>query len=136
MTRMRPTAAFVLASCLLAAAAGARANQVLSGDQEVPPVATTASGTGTIAISPDGAVTGSVTTQGIVGTMAHIHAGLAGANGPAIVPLSKSGDNVWTVPAGTKLSADQMKAYRDGGLYVNVHSADHQGGEIRAQLKP
>ena len=40
------------------------------------------------------------------------------------------------MPAGSKLSAEQMKAYQAGELYVNVHSDAHKGGEIRAQLKP
>ena len=30
----------------------------------------------------------------------------------------------------------QMQAFKAGNLYVNVHSAEHKGGEIRAQLTP
>jgi CHRD domain len=108
----------------------------LSGDQEVPPVTTSAMGVGKIAISDDGAVSGSVVTKGIEGTMAHIHTGAMGKNGPVIIPLIKSADgNTWTVPAGSKLTPDQMKMYQSGELYVNVHSAANKGGEIRAQLK-
>ena len=33
------------------------------------------------------------------------------------------------------VTPDQMKAFKAGELYVNVHSADNKGGEIRAQLK-
>lgn len=133
MTRSR------LLSSLLAgllASVGAHAAQTLSGDQEVPPVSTSASGSSDIAVAADGSVTGSVTTTGVQGTMAHIHSAAAGANGPVIVPLAKTGDGVWSVPAGAKLTAEQMKAFREGGLYVNVHSEAHKGGEIRAQLKP
>jgi len=68
--------------------------------------------------------------------MAHIHLAPAGKNGPVIVPLTKSGDNMWSVPAGAKLTDDQYKAYKAGDLYVNVHSAENKGGEIRGQLKP
>jgi hypothetical protein len=137
MNRFKTMTTLALASLTLAAAGAAwAADQKLSGDQEVPPVATGATGTGTITVSADGAVSGSVTTKGVEGTMAHIHAGAAGANGPAIVPLSKAADGVWSVPAGTKLTPEQLKAFKDGGLYVNVHSAEHKGGEIRAQLKP
>jgi hypothetical protein len=39
------------------------------------------------------------------------------------------------VPAGAKLNSAQMDALKGGNLYVNVHSADHKGGEIRAQLQ-
>jgi CHRD domain len=67
---------------------------------------------------------------------AHIHQGAMGQNGPVIVPLTKTSDNVWSVPAGTKLTDAQYEAFKAGNLYVNVHSAAHKDGEIRAQLKP
>ena len=108
----------------------------LSGDMEVPPVATKASGDGMITIKPDMSVSGKVMTSGLAGTMAHIHIGKAGANGPVVITLTKSGDNGWMVPDGSKLSADQYEAYKAGELYVNVHSADHKPGEIRGQLMP
>ncbi len=117
-------------------ALGDQVKVTLSGDQEVPAVKTSASGGGTIAINADKTVSGSVTTTGVAGTMAHIHQAAAGKNGPVIVPLTKSGDNTWSVPAGGKLTDAQYDAYRAGDLYVNVHSAENKGGEIRGQLKP
>lgn len=109
----------------------------LSGDMEVPPVATKASGEGMITIKPDMSVSGKVmTSSGLTATMAHIHIGKAGANGPVVITLSKSGDNGWMVPEGSKLSADQYQAYKAGELYVNVHSAEFKPGEIRGQLMP
>ena len=107
----------------------------LAGSQEVPPVKTAAKGSGTITVGSGGAVSGMVTTTGIDGTMAHIHEASAGKNGPIIIPLTKDG-NMWKVPAGAKLTDAQEKALKAGDLYVNVHSAAHPGGEIRAQLKP
>jgi hypothetical protein len=107
----------------------------LSGAEEVPPVSTSATGSGSIRVAEDGSVSGSITTTGVQGTMAHIHQGAKGANGPVIVPLTKNGDT-YTVPAGAKLNAAQMSALKSGGLYVNVHSAANKGGEIRAQLNP
>lgn len=115
---------------------GDQVKLTLSGDQEVPVVKTSATGGGTITINADMSVSGSVTTTGVAGTAAHIHNGAAGKNGPVIVPLTKSGDNAWSVPAGAKLTDDQYKAYKAGDLYVNVHSAENKGGEIRGQLKP
>jgi CHRD domain len=117
----------------------ARAEDVkvmLSGSQEVPPVTSSGSGSGTISIANDKTVTGSVTTTGVIGTMAHIHNGAAGKNGPVVVPLSKNGENTWTIPPGVKLTDAQFAAFKAGDLYVNVHSAQHQGGEVRGQLKP
>ncbi len=112
----------------------AQSEATLAGTNEVPPVATNASGRASISVAPDRSVAGTVTTSGIAGTMAHIHMGASNANGPVIVPLTKSGDNIWSVPAGAKLTEVQYRGYSAGNLYVNVHSAAHPGGEIRAQL--
>ena len=108
----------------------------LSGAQEVPAVSTAATGTGTITVSDDKSVSGSVTTKGIKGTMAHIHMAAPGQNGGVAVPLTQKGDNEWVVPAGAKLNDDQYKAFKAGNLYVNVHSDANKNGEIRGQLKP
>lgn len=114
---------------------GGASTLTLSGREEVPPVNTSGTGTGRISVASDGSVSGSVTTTGVKGTAAHIHIGRAGQNGPVIVPLNKSGDT-YTVPSGSKLTPAQLEAYREGNLYVNVHSAAHPNGEVRAQLKP
>ena len=108
----------------------------LTGDQEVPPVTTSASGTGTISVGADKSVSGSIMVKGVNATAAHIHEAAKGKNGPVIVPLSKSGDNTFSVAAGAKLTDEQMQALQSGNLYVNVHSASNPNGEIRAQLTP
>lgn len=109
---------------------------ILTGSQEVPPVSTAGTGSGSFRVSDDGAISGSVKTIGVAGTAAHVHLGAAGVNGPVIVPLIKSAEAVWSVPAGARLSAEQLKAYRAGGLYVNVHTDANKGGEVRSQLVP
>jgi hypothetical protein len=135
-------AAFALASCATysdnmpswmpgSSAVGVK----LSGAEEVPPAQTAGSGSGSIRILEDGSVSGSVSTTGVAGTMAHIHQGARGTNGPVIVPLTKSGDT-YTVPAGAKLNSAQMQAFKAGNLYVNVHSDKYKGGEVRGQLQP
>lgn len=64
-------------------------NAALVGTKEVPPVSTSASGTGIISLnSITKQVNGNIKTTGIVGTAAHVHEGVAGANGPVIVPLT------------------------------------------------
>jgi hypothetical protein len=109
---------------------------VLSGNQEIPPVATSASGTGTITVTADKAVTGSVTITGMSVTVAHIHQAAAGTNGPIVVPLVKTSDTVWAVPPGTRLTDVQYESFKAGILYFNIHSEAYKSGEIRAQIKP
>ncbi|HKU16343.1 MAG TPA: CHRD domain-containing protein [Steroidobacteraceae bacterium] len=118
----------------LALAADSKVN--LTGKEEVPPVQTEAVGMGTITVAADKSVNGSVMTKGMDGIAAHIHQAAQGKNGPPIIPLEKSADGSWSVPKGAKLTDEQYAAYKAGELYVNVHSAAHKGGEIRAQLKP
>jgi hypothetical protein len=121
-------------ACLSGPALADQINLKLSGAAEVPPVATKAEGTGKIVVGKDGSVTGTITTKDVEGTAAHIHTGAAGKNGPPIITLEKSSPSTWTVPAGAKLNESQLASYRAGELYVNIHSAAHQAGEIRAQL--
>jgi hypothetical protein len=100
-------------------------------------VTTTATGTGTISIGADKSVSGTIKTTGIEGTVAHIHLGAPGKAGPPIITLAKGADgSSWSVPPGSTLTDEQYASFKAGDLYVNVHSAEHKPGEIRAQLKP
>ena len=128
-------ASLVLAACAGMQSSGNTVNVNLSGAEEVPPVSVPGSGSGSFTIGADGSVSGSVTTRGVDGTMAHIHQGPRGQNGPVIVPLTKNGDT-YTAPAGAKLTEAQMQAFKAGNLYVNVHTARNKGGEVRGQLQP
>ena len=107
----------------------------LSPAEEVPPAKSEGKGSGSFRVAEDGTISGSVKTEGVQGTMAHIHQGAKGANGPVIVPLAKNGDT-YSVPDGKKLTPAQIEALKAGNLYVNVHSDKYKGGEIRAQLQP
>ena len=108
----------------------------LSGAQEVPANTSTASGSGNIRVAADRGVSGGVRYTGMLATVAHIHEGAAGANGPVIVPLLKTGEGMFAVPPNTVLTPSQQASYQAGKLYVNVHSDTYPAGEIRAQLKP
>ena len=136
---MKPTVKAALAALLLLSTGQAFAGDSkvsLTGQEEVPAVQTAATGTGTITVGADKSISGSVTTKGVDGIAAHIHLAAAGKNGPPIVSLEKTGDGVWSVPKGSKLTDEQYASYKAGELYVNVHSAANKGGEIRGQLKP
>lgn len=133
----KPLTALITAFALCLSGGMAVASDLkLSGANEVPPVMTAASGTGAITVADDGSVSGSVKVTGVAATMAHIHVGAAGKNGPVIVPLVQTVPGEWSVPAGAKLDTEQMKSYKAGELYVNVHSEANKGGEVRAQIIP
>ncbi|HUI99537.1 MAG TPA: CHRD domain-containing protein [Usitatibacter sp.] len=106
----------------------------LSGANEVPPADTGASGSGTVTVNSDHTVTADITVTGMEATAAHIHEGAKGKNGKVIIPLTKMGDDHFVAPPGAKLTDEQYAAYKAGDLYVNVHSKQHPGGEVRAQL--
>ena len=130
--------AAIVAGCSsgpLANLMGGGESVTLSGANEVPAVATSASGSGTVTVKSDCSVSARITVTGMTATAAHIHEAAAGANGPVIVPFTKSGDNAFVAPDGAKMSESQCAAYKAGRTYVNVHSARNPGGEVRAQLK-
>ena len=107
----------------------------LSGDQEVPPVQTSASGNGTITVEDDKSIKGKIVVADIKATGVHIHEAPSGKTGEPIITLEKTGENEWSVPSGAKLTDAQYDAAKAGGLYVNIHSNTHKGGEIRGQIK-
>jgi len=130
----------VLAGCsqmkqMVGGGGGPSQNVALSGSNEVPPVTTSAAGSGTVTVNADRTVSARITVTGMNATAAHIHEAASGANGPVIVPFTKSGDNVFVAPEGAKMTEAQYAAYKNGNTYVNVHSAKNPPGEVRAQLK-
>lgn len=111
----------------------------MSGAQEVPPVATPAVGTGNITVDPaTGTMSGSVSFSGLTApaTAGHIHQAAAAINGPVIIPLIGGlgvTAGTMTLPA-TVLLPDQVIALRNNGLYINIHTSNNLGGEIRGQI--
>jgi len=132
VTRLVPLAMLLLAATHLYAESPI--SIALTGASEVPPVTTAATGMVNISVLPNRSVSGSIDVANMVPTMAHIHEGAVGKNGPPIITLIKNNDKVFTVPIDTKLSEAQYTNYISGNLYVNVHSEAHPNGEIRAQL--
>jgi hypothetical protein len=108
----------------------------LSGAEEVPPTPSTATGTATLVIDPRTRVaSGSLMLSGLTANAAHVHIGAVGVNGPIIVPLTGTGGIVWSVPPGSTLTADQFRAFKQGGLYFNAHTTLFPNGEIRGQIR-
>lgn len=112
----------------------------LTGAQEVPAVQTP--GTGTAAITYDAAtriVTWNITFSGLssTATMAHFHGpAAAGKNAGVKVAISQKDAKELTSPltGQATLSADDAKILEAGEMYVNVHSKNHPGGELRGQV--
>jgi CHRD domain len=137
--RRRATHAWAVAAILTFGSTLVLAKDVkveLTGAEETPPVTTSATGQGTIRIGKNDSVSGTIKTTGVEGIAAHIHVGAPGEAGPPIITLTKGANGSWTVPAGSKLTAEQLEDFKNGKLYVNVHSQQHKSGEIRGQLKP
>lgn len=117
----------------------------LSGAQEVPPVATAATGETTVVISADDSTIWYVVEySGLSGALAaaHIHTGAAGVNGGVILPLAASASPMvgtltsadFTASGSITTFAEAVAAIKAGATYVNLHTAANPGGEIRAQL--
>jgi hypothetical protein len=110
----------------------------LSGANEVPPVATDASGTATARMDGFGLfVEGSF--AGLTGDFSagHIHSAPAGANGEVVFPLVLVVDadqrgGTYTVE--TEMTESQRASFLAGNYYVNIHSTFAPGGEIRGQF--
>lgn len=128
----------------LAGCGDTKADTELSGAQEVPSNMSEASGTAHAELDGDElTVTGTFSNLSsalveVSGSAAHVHNAPRGENGPIVFNLViTSTDNLNGVFTGSKtLSDDQKDAFKNGDLYVNVHSVSYDAGEIRGQLEP
>jgi uncharacterized protein (DUF1800 family) len=117
---------------------------MLSGAAEVPPVITSSTGVSNVILSPDetsALVSMSFSNLSAGQTAAHIHGPAEpGNNALGTIldldqPLGNVSNLLWTFPpVGGLSSQDQVNALKTGRLYVNVHSANFPGGEIRGWL--
>lgn len=107
----------------------------LTGEQETPPVTTSASGTGWLMVNPfTKAVAGRIETTGIAGVAAHVHRAPAGTPGGVVIPLTSPSPGVWVTAPGATIGDDLLAAFMKGELYFNVHTVENPAGEIRGQL--
>lgn len=127
---------------------------LLSGAEEVPPVATRGRGAAIAIQKPfRDSLSYVLVTTGLTDIVqAHIHTGAAGTNGPVVAflfdgrsaPVTRNGllamgeitaSDLRGPLTGQPLSAllDEMES---GNTYVNVHTLANPAGEIRGQLQP
>ena len=113
----------------------------LSGAEQIPPVATKGSGLAHLTFDPASRkLTWNVTCENLSSevTMAHFHgpAGM-GKNAGVKLWLSKKGSAVnGPITGEATLSEADAKEMMAGDWYINVHTKDHPGGEIRGQVVP
>ncbi|HYH08356.1 MAG TPA: CHRD domain-containing protein [Thermoanaerobaculia bacterium] len=107
----------------------------LSGDQEVPPVTTSARG-GCMGRFDSGASTFTLVCEHDVDlpTVMHIHRGAAGENGSIAFDLGEPTSPVIATWSGMT-PADVADLFA-GNLYLNIHTAGRPAGMIRGQIVP
>jgi hypothetical protein len=110
----------------------------LLGANQVPPVSTPGSGTAEITINlGHDELCYHVTVSGLSSTViaSHIHQGPAGTNGSIVIPFPNApGSNNFEgcVTVSDTLLNEVRSAPSE--FYVNVHTTNHLGGEVRGQL--
>jgi hypothetical protein len=115
-------------------------NVQLSGANEVPPVSTTATGVSSIRVTSDRKLHSRIVVSNLEPndalTMAHIHVGARGVNGPILIPLATSAAD-FGVTKVINLTEAQYNAVVNSTerLYVNAHSVLFPAGKIRGQLR-
>lgn len=141
-------AASGFATAVSAAHEGLEFHVNLSPDQEVADVTSDATGEAHFKVSEDGeSMEYTVSAANLNGTMAgHLHSGAAGEDGPVELFLfenTEPTDYNGEIATGT-LTADDLvgdMSWEDfamalvaGEIYVNLHTEEYPGGEIRGQL--
>jgi hypothetical protein len=123
----------------------------LKGENEVPPVSTSAEGKVKLKVKESN-IKFKLNISGITdASAAHIHQGKTGQNGEPVVDLLASGNKMTTQngvfingsivdssligPMKGKTISDLVSSMNDGNNYVNVHTQANPNGEIRGQLE-
>ncbi|MCH8288765.1 MAG: CHRD domain-containing protein [Candidatus Marinimicrobia bacterium] len=115
---------------------------ILDGAQEVTPVTTTGTGTAIIAVDSDQTrVVYEITISGFdpdLVTLAHFHNASYGSDGEIVKDITFVGgyaEGEWTASdASQPLTPELMAELLAGRIYINVHTNDNPGGEIRGNV--
>ena len=125
----------------------------MTGSEEVPPKNTQATGTAEFNLSVDGKnLSYEVSAMNLNhATMAHIHSGKVGVNGPVVLVIYDSNTRSGPMgpgilsqgnatsanlegPLAGKQMSDLVNLIKSGEAYVNVHTVQNSKGEIRGQI--
>jgi hypothetical protein len=146
MNRYLASAFLALACACVCGGSSEKFTATMNGAQETPPVNTAATGSATF-INNGSSIAYTFTASGLSGdpTAAHIHFAPVGVKGPIVVPLTVapgpaagsatgtgSFDN--TGVTGGFTVNDVLVTMRNGGAYINIHTAQNPNGEIRGQI--
>jgi hypothetical protein len=133
-------AAALLAGCASGGSSGAKTlHASLSGTQEVPPVAGKGTGTADLTLDPaTKKLSWKVSYSGLSSdaAAAHIHGPAApGANAGVVVNLGPNGMKN-PLEGSATLTDAQVADLVAGKDYINIHTPQNKGGEIRGQITP
>jgi CHRD domain len=105
-------------------------------DNQVPPAASSGSGAALVTLNQgQGEVCWDISVSDLTSsvTLAHIHQGVAGTNGPVVVDFMEPVNGLsGCVHADAALIKQIRKHAAD--YYLNVHTTTFPGGEVRGQL--
>ena len=114
----------------------------LTGDQESHDPTGNGSGTAAFFTAENG-LRFIVTVDGLTGPIAaaHFHRARAGVDGGVVRTITgdfvdNTATGVWTPDDDEPLTEELISALWAGELYLNVHTAENGGGEIRGQIYP
>jgi len=139
---MKRVATLLLSACIAATASAAQATIItfeatLAGANETPPNATTGTGFGTVVLDDVlDTITVDLTWSGLTApaSAAHIHNAPAGVAGPVIFPLAIVPGTSGHFNGLFAIDLTEIAELEAGDMYMNIHTANFPGGEIRGQL--
>jgi Cu/Zn superoxide dismutase len=106
----------------------------LTAGAEVPPNNSTGTGTADLTVDTDTKmITWTITVEGLTGdpTAAHIHGpASASENAGPVINISDS-----IMEGSAEITDEQISDLDAGKYYLNLHTKQHPGGEIRGQIE-
>lgn len=102
-----------------------------------PQTVTTITGNGEVILTLSGTtltVTGTFSGMSSAATVAHLHNGPPAQPGPVVHTLQVSTAPAGDINATLELTPEQVTALKQNALYVQIHSANNPGGELRGWI--